>query len=136
MYETVAVVDPVAVAVPIVGAPATVAATVAVLFEFALTALTEFVAVTTHRIVLPTSAATSTYVLAVAPLIGVVTRCHWYVYVGVGTPVQVPVVQDNVLPNVAVPDTTGAIVLTGAELELYVPPTNALRIPLMLIRFL
>jgi hypothetical protein len=76
VYATVAVDDPVAVAVPIVGAPGTTAATVAVEFEFALTAAIELVAVTTQRIVLPTSAATRTYVLEVAPLIGVVTRCH------------------------------------------------------------
>jgi hypothetical protein len=73
---TVAVVEPVAVAVPIVGAPGTVAATEAVEFEFADTAATELVAVTTHRIVFPASALTSTYVLDVAPLILVVTRCH------------------------------------------------------------
>jgi hypothetical protein len=62
VYVTVAVVDPVAVAVPIVGAPGTVAATEAVEFEFADTPLgaTELVAVTTQRIVFPTSAATST----------------------------------------------------------------------------
>jgi hypothetical protein len=116
VYATVAVDDPVAVAVPIVGAPGTTAATVAVLFEFALTAAIELVAVTTQRIVLPTSAATNTYVLEVAPLIGVVTRCHWYVKVGVGTPVQVPLVVVSVEPNVAVPETTGATLFTGAEL--------------------
>jgi hypothetical protein len=57
---TVAVVDPVAVAVPIVGAPGTVAATAEVAFEFALTAPSGFVAVTTQRIVLPASALTNT----------------------------------------------------------------------------
>jgi hypothetical protein len=76
VYATVAVVDPVAVAVPIVGAPGTIAATAAVLFEFALTADTALVAVTTQRIVLAASASTNTYVLDVAPLILVVTRCH------------------------------------------------------------
>jgi hypothetical protein len=64
------------VAVPIVGAPGTAAETAAVEFEFALTADTALVAVTTQRIVLPTSAATRTYVLEVAPLMLVVTRCH------------------------------------------------------------
>jgi hypothetical protein len=88
------VVVPVAVAVPIVGAPGPAAATVAVEFEFAETppGATELVAVTTQRIVFPTSAATSTYVLEVAPLIGVVTRCHWYVNVGAGEPNHVPLV--------------------------------------------
>ena len=60
VYATVAVLDPVAVAVPIVGAPGTVAATVAVLFELAEAEPTELVAVTTQRIVLPTSASTRT----------------------------------------------------------------------------
>jgi hypothetical protein len=58
--DTVAVVDPVAVAVPIVGAPGTAAATDAVVFEFAGTLLIAFVAVTTQRMVLPTSADTNT----------------------------------------------------------------------------
>jgi hypothetical protein len=93
VYATVAVLEPVAVAVPIVGAPGTTAATAAVLFELALTADTALVAVTTHRIVLPPSASTRVYVLDVAPLIFVVTRCHWYVNVGAGSPVQVPVVE-------------------------------------------
>jgi hypothetical protein len=92
VYATVAVVVPVAVAVPIVGAPGTEAATVAVEFELALATPTALVAVTTQRTVLPTSAATRTYVLEVAPLIGVVTRCHWYVNVGAGEPNHVPLV--------------------------------------------
>jgi len=73
---TVAVVAPVAVAVPIVGVPGTTAATDAVEFEFAFTADIAFVAVTTQRIVLPTSAATSTYVLEVAPLMLEPALCH------------------------------------------------------------
>jgi hypothetical protein len=93
VYATVAVLELVAVAVPIVGAPGAIAATAAVLFEFALTADTALVAVTTQRIVLPPSAATRVYVLDVAPLILVVTRCHWYANVGAGSPVQVPVVE-------------------------------------------
>ena len=110
-------VAPVCVAVPIVGAPGTIAATEAVEFEFADTPLgaTELVAVTTQRIVLPTSAATNTYVLEVAPLMFVVTRCHWYVNVGAGAPVHVPFVVVSVEPNEAVPVTAGATVLTGAE---------------------
>jgi hypothetical protein len=109
------VLEPVAVAVPIVGAPGTVAATEAVEFEFALTVDTALVAVTTQRIVLPASALTRVYVLDVAPLIFVVTRCHWYVNVGAGSPVQVPFVVVSVCPTVAVPVTAGATVLTGAE---------------------
>jgi hypothetical protein len=72
------VVEPVAVAVPIVGAPGTIAATEAVELELAVTpdGATELVAFTTQRIVLPTSAATRVYVLDVAPLMFVVTRCH------------------------------------------------------------
>jgi hypothetical protein len=56
-------------------------------------------------------------VLEVAPLIDVLGLLnHWYVKVGVGTPDQVPVVELNVCPKVAVPDTTGATEFTGAEL--------------------
>jgi hypothetical protein len=73
---TVAVVELVAVAVPIVGAPGAIAATAAVEFEFALTAATALVAVTTQRIALPASASTNTYVLEVAPPIFDPARCH------------------------------------------------------------
>jgi hypothetical protein len=71
VYATVAVVDPVDVAVPIVGASGTVAATVAVVFESAETEEIAFDAVTLQKIVFPTSAATNTYVLDVAPEIDV-----------------------------------------------------------------
>jgi hypothetical protein len=60
VYGTVALVVLATAAVPIVGAPGTVAATVAVLLEFAEAEPTAFVAVTTQRTVLPTSAATNT----------------------------------------------------------------------------
>jgi hypothetical protein len=70
------VVDPVCVAVPIVGAPGTAAATEAVELEFAATLLIAFVAVTTQRIVLPTSPDTNVYVLEVAPLVFTEARCH------------------------------------------------------------
>jgi hypothetical protein len=59
VYATVAVVEPVDVAVPIVGAPGTVAATEAVELELAEEEPIAFVPVTTQRIVLPASAATS-----------------------------------------------------------------------------
>jgi hypothetical protein len=56
VYATVAVVGPVAVAVPIVGASGTFAVTLDVAFELADTppGATEFVAVTTQRIAVPT----------------------------------------------------------------------------------
>jgi hypothetical protein len=75
---TVAVRAPVCVAVPIVGAPGTTAATDAVELELAVTpeGAIMLVAFTTQRIVLPTSAATRTYVLDVSDVILVVTRCH------------------------------------------------------------
>jgi hypothetical protein len=73
---TVAVVDPVAVAVPIVGAPGAIAATALVAFELADTAATTLVAVTTHRIVLPASAFTKVYVLDVALPIFDPALCH------------------------------------------------------------
>jgi hypothetical protein len=60
VYETVADEYVTAVAVPIVGAPGTVAATAAVALEFALVEPTVFVPVTTQRIAFPASAATST----------------------------------------------------------------------------
>jgi hypothetical protein len=66
---TVAVVCPVLVAVPIVGAPGTVAAIDAVVLLFADVELIEFVAVTVQVMVFPASAATKVYVLLVAPLI-------------------------------------------------------------------
>jgi hypothetical protein len=93
---TEAVVAPVAVAVPIVGAPGTTPATAAVALELAETAATALVAVTTHLIALPTSAVTNTYVLDVAPLILEPALCHWYANVGVGAPVHVPVVEESV----------------------------------------
>jgi hypothetical protein len=104
-----------AVADTLVGAPGTAAATEAVEFEFAATLLIAFVAVTTQRMVLPTSAVTRVYVLDVAPLILEPALCHWYVNVGVGTPVQVPVVELNVCPKVAVPETAGATVFAGGD---------------------
>ena len=41
-------------------------------------------------------------------------RCHWYVKVIVGEPVQVPFVVVRTWPSRAVPETTGMTVLTGA----------------------
>ena len=75
--------------------------------------------------VFPMSAVTNTYVLEVAPVIFVVTRCHWYVNVGVGVPVQVPLVVVRVCPTTVVPVTAGATVLTGA-----VPATEAVELEL------
>jgi hypothetical protein len=57
--STVAVVDPVAVAVEIVGAPGAIAEIVAVVFEFAFTLLIAFVAVTLAYNVFPTSPETN-----------------------------------------------------------------------------
>ena len=73
---TVAEVVPATVAVPIVGALGAFAVIVAVVLELAAVLPPEFVAVTVHRRVFPTSADTSTYVLLVAPLIGVPLRFH------------------------------------------------------------
>jgi hypothetical protein len=41
-------------------------------------------------------------------------RCHWYVYVGVGVPVQLPPVAVRVEPSLSVPLTVGAATLRGA----------------------
>ena len=78
-----------------------------------------FVPVTFDRSVLPTSAATAVYVDDVAPARSTqlapaaLQRCHWYVYVIVGVPVHVPVVDDSARPSRAVPETTGTTVFTG-----------------------
>ena len=78
-----------------------------------------FVALTTERSVEPPSAFFSTYVLAVAPLIAAQLppfssqRCHTYVKVGVGVPVQVPLVVVSVEPTLSSPLMTGGAVLFG-----------------------
>ena len=74
---TVAVVVPVAVAVPIVGAPGAVATTATLMaLELAAALPAALVAVTTQRIALPVSPLTNVYVLLVAPLILAPARCH------------------------------------------------------------
>src|SRR5207248_452906 len=79
-----------------------------------------FDAVTRALTVPPTSACTSLYVEAVAPLIAEQLappesqRNHEYVYVNVaGNPVQVPLVVVSVESFVADPDSAGAIVFCG-----------------------
>src|SRR4051812_30842690 len=72
------------------------ASTAALLSENAVAEPLEFFPVTRTRICLPRSAATSLYVLLVAPLMlehvpVVEHRCHRVLRVGVGLPVQVPV---------------------------------------------
>ena len=69
-------VEEILVAVPIVGAPGTVAAIDAVVLLFADVELIEFVAVTVQVIVFPASAATKVYVLLVALLILDPARFH------------------------------------------------------------
>ena len=59
LQDTVAVVAPVAVADTLCGAPGTAATTAAVALEFAELLPAVFVAVTTQRIALPTSADTN-----------------------------------------------------------------------------
>ena len=73
---TVAVVKPVAVAVLIVGALGAIADTLEVALELADELPIPFVPVTTHLIGLPTSAATSVYVLFVADDILDPFLCH------------------------------------------------------------
>jgi hypothetical protein len=111
---TFALTSLIVVAVPIVGAPGTVATTLAVALEIAELDPSPLVPVTTHLIGFPTSAATKVYVLDVAPDISTPLRCHLYEIVGVL--VQVPSVVDKVDPKLAVPLTTGAKVLTGGFL--------------------
>jgi hypothetical protein len=76
LQDTVAVVEPVAVAETLCGAPGTAATTAAVELEFAEVLPAMLVAVTTQRIVLPTSAATNWYVAPVAPPMSEPARCH------------------------------------------------------------
>jgi hypothetical protein len=85
-----------------------------VLAEVALADPCKLEAVTTHLIVLLTSDEVSKYVLFVAPEMLEVPRCHWYVNVGVGAPVQVPVELERVAPITASPVITGTDVLLGA----------------------
>ena len=87
---------------------------VMLLLEVALALPKLFVPVTRQVIALPMSAATVTYVLLVAPEIVAPARSHWYVYVIVAEPVQVPVVDVSVLPSGVEPETVGATVLLGA----------------------
>jgi hypothetical protein len=83
VYETVAVVVPVAVAVPIVGGFGTLivggggaaATTALVALELADALPAALVAVTTQRIALPMSAVTNVYELLVAPIL-TPARCH------------------------------------------------------------
>jgi hypothetical protein len=59
------------------------------------------------------------------------------VIVGVGFPVQVPVVQDNVEPKLSVPLTTGATVLVGRtvslEMVISIPPPTVIPVPIISI---
>ena len=80
---------------------------------------TELVAVTTTRIVRPPSAATSRYLLALAPGISTQAppeasqRRHWYVYeIGV-EPVQVPFDVLMLFPTMAGPVMAGRAVFLG-----------------------
>ena len=87
---TVAVVDPVCVAVPIVGAPGTVAAIEPVELLVPVALPCPFVPVTTQDIAEPTSASTKAYVVLLDPTL-VPPRFHWYANEIVAVPVQVPV---------------------------------------------
>ncbi len=78
------------------------------------------VAVTTTRSVPPTSPGTGVYVDAVADGMSAqadpaaLQRRHWWAYVIVGVPVQVPVEAAIVEPSVGVPLIAGSTVLTGS----------------------
>jgi hypothetical protein len=93
--------------------------TVAVWFEAAALDPDGFVAVTTTRIVFPTSAETSAYVLDVAPAISpqplplVSHRRHWYPYESGRVPDQVPTAALSVWPSWTVPEIVGGDVFAG-----------------------
>jgi hypothetical protein len=79
----------------------------------------ELVAVSATRIAFVTSADTSRYVAAVAPVMATqeapleLQRCHCRANVIVGVPVHVPVVEDSSCPSFAVPEITGRPVFAG-----------------------
>ncbi len=96
------------------------ATTTAVAAELADAEPTPFDAVTTARNVEPTSAATTTYVAAVAPPISTHPappashRRHRYAYEIGAVPDHDPADDDNVRPTSATPDTTGTTEFAGA----------------------
>src|SRR4051794_8629423 len=99
------------------------AVTAAVGAETATVEPAEFVAVTCNSSVAPASAATGTYVAAVADGIGAhvvadVQRSHWSANVGAGLPVHEPCAPFSVTPTDATPVTDGAVSTVGAT----VPP--------------
>jgi hypothetical protein len=79
-----------------------------------------FVAVTVTRIVVPTSAVTGVYVVALAPAIGTHAappesqRCQARPYVSGAEPAKVPVVEVSVCPARALPVIVGTAVAAGA----------------------
>jgi hypothetical protein len=102
------------------GPPPPAAATDAVAAELADDEPPAFVAVTTERIVLPTSLPASVYELPVAPEIPtqpapeLLQSSHWYPKPD-GLPDQPPLLVDSVWPCTACPVTTGTDVLDGAD---------------------
>jgi hypothetical protein len=80
-----------------------------------------FVPVTTTRIVLEMSAATSRYVLAVAPTMSTQLaprlshRRHWYVYEIADVPLHVPVAAVNPFPSIVTPLIDGSTEFTGGS---------------------
>jgi hypothetical protein len=93
--------------------------TVAVAAELAGVDPPALAAVTTERMVLPTSLAWSVYVLEVAPEIlmqlppPLLQSCHWYAY-DVGLPLQLPLLVLRVWPWTVWPVTPGGAELAGA----------------------
>jgi hypothetical protein len=80
----------------------------------------ELEAVTTTRIVAPTSSELSVYVVGVVELTGTqfappeLQRAHWYPYVSGVEPVQVPGLAVSVCPCCAVPVIAGGLWFAGA----------------------
>jgi hypothetical protein len=107
---------------PVVGGGVVVPAcvTAAVCEDVAELAPLGFVAVTTTRMVLPTSVLATVYVDAVAPEIAAQLLpcasqlCQAYVNVGVVSLVHVPVDAVKTLPTCGVPEIDGAAVFVGA----------------------
>ena len=109
-------VEPTSVLPDIEGGVALTGALVGVMtLLIASTEPTLFVPVTRHVIGCPTSANCVAYIIEVAPPITVPFLSHWYVNVGAGKPVHVPLVVVSVDPASVSPDITGATVFEGKE---------------------
>jgi len=83
-------------------------------FEYAVTVPSVLVPYSRKLMIVPSSAATVTYVRLLAPAIANPSRSQVRVIVGVGVPVHVAATAVNVEPRTRFPEITGLTVATGA----------------------